>query len=189
MRCCKVAIEAHTYFFWAFLLLVLPVRWVFGFFIAAAVHELCHIGMLHIFRKNPLQLWVSPGGMKMDVPELSPVQEFFCTLAGPIGGLLLLSLGRWYPELALCAGVQSCYNLLPLYPLDGGRILRALANLLIPQYSDAVIFAAEVLVCTGLLVMGLCLKWSFPAIGVIVFLAAKVLSGKIPCKQTFLGVQ
>ena len=125
----------------------------------------------------------------MDVPELSPIQECFCALAGPVGGFLLWPLGRWYPELALCAGIQSCYNLLPVYPFDGGRVLRGLTQILVPQYSDMLCAAAEILVYISLLAAGIWLKWSFLAVCMVVFLALKVRSGKIPCKHTVLGVQ
>ena len=51
-------------------------------------------------------------------------RELLAVLAGPAGSLLLLSLYRVLPRVAVCAAVQGFYNLLPIEPLDGGRALR-----------------------------------------------------------------
>ena len=189
MGSCKVVIDAKVCFFWAFLLLVLPLKWLMGFFLAAVVHELCHYVVLRAFRIPVVGLRIGVSGMKMEIPELSPMQELLCALAGPAGGLLLLLFGKWYPELAVCALIQSCYNLLPIYPLDGGRGVRSLIQMIVPQYAQRIFAGMEILVLAGILLCGMFLKWSSMAIIAAGFLVMKMCSGKIPCKHTYLGVQ
>ena len=55
---------------------------------------------------------------------MEPVQEALSALAGPAGSFLMLLLCRVFPEAALWGTVQGLFNLLPVYPLDGGRVLR-----------------------------------------------------------------
>ena len=189
MRCCKVVIDGKTCILWAFLLLILPLRWMIAFFLASTVHELFHLAVLAIFHKPLLQLRIGPGGMKMEIPQLGYAQELLCAMAGPVGGMFLLFLGKWYPELALCALAQSCYNLIPVYPLDGGRILKCFVNIVVPDFAERICTGVEVLIFLGLLSASILLKWGLMAIFLVLVLVLKTGFGKIPCKPSFLRVQ
>lgn len=189
MESCKVVIDEKACFLWALLLLVLPLPWVTGFFLAAAVHELFHYMVLRIFRIPVLQLWIGVSGVKMDIPALNSTQELFSALAGPVGGLILLCFQRWYPELAVCALIQSCYNLLPIYPLDGGRVVKCLANMWFCPHAERICRGAEITAIAAIVMGALVLKWHILVLGGVCFLVIKIRSGKIPCKQTYLGVQ
>lgn len=106
-------------------LLILPIQWVTAWLAAVAFHELCHYLVLCLCGCRVFSIRLSLSGAAMETESLTRGKSFFCALAGPIGSLLLLLLARWFPRLALCAFFQSAYNLLPIYPLDGGRALRA----------------------------------------------------------------
>lgn len=106
-----------------------PVGCFWPFLLAAAFHELGHITVLCFTGARVQALALSLRGAVIESSPLSYRQELLSALAGPVFGLLLLTVRKVFPWLAFWGTVQSLYNLLPIYPLDGGRILWAvLAN-------------------------------------------------------------
>ena len=125
-------VEPCFWVYFAIMLLVLPFPWVLGFTVAAAVHELGHLGMLRLCGKNILSVRICTFGVVISAEALSKREELLCAAAGPGCGLLLLLLARWFPVVGICALLQSVYNLLPVYPFDGARILDCLFGLFFP---------------------------------------------------------
>ena len=115
----------------ALLLLLLPMQWVFAAILAAAFHELCHWIAVHLCGGSVSFVRMGATGAKMEFTGLTLGKELICALAGPAGSLMLLLFAKCFPRVAVCAGLQGLYNLLPVYPLDGGRILRCGAQLLL----------------------------------------------------------
>ena len=121
-------------------------------------------------------------------------QEFFCALTGPLGGLCLLPFLRWIPRIAICAGVQSLYNLLPVYPLDGGRALRCIVLRYLPADKAAylLIWTSRIFL-SGILLLGLlaAVKYHLGLLPLVVaiILCIRSKNRKIPCKEEQLQVQ
>ena len=65
----------------------------------------------------------------MQLPEMGRWKELICTLTGAAAGLSLLLVARWLPRTAVVALGQSVYNLMPIYPLDGGSALQSLLSM------------------------------------------------------------
>ena len=189
MRSCKVDIDGRACFLWAFMLLLLPLRWMAAFFLASAWHECCHFWMLYFLGVKIDRIQIGMGGVIMGITQLPTGQELLAALAGPLGGFLLLAFYRRYPELALCALVQSVYNLLPVYPLDGGRVARCLCELAFPGHVDPVCWVVEASVLVGIFILGLFVNWGIVSIVTAAVLVCKLLRGKIPCKPCNLRVQ
>lgn len=107
-------------------LLVLPLRWILGAFAAAMVHECCHVAAVLLLGGRITGFKPGCNGAMITADGLSAPKQLICTLAGPLGALSLLLLSPWIPVIATCALLQSIYNLLPVWPLDGGRAWRSI---------------------------------------------------------------
>ncbi len=161
----------------ALALLLFPLKWVLAWMLAAAVHELGHIGAVYLCHGKIHGITLRLGGAKLETDYLSPRQELFCALAGPAAGLSLLLVGRWLPRTALLALAQSAYNLLPLFPLDGGRALRALAK----KYPPKLGLWMERGAVAAMAVLGLWISFSLGPVPLMV-LAVLLLKRNSPCK-------
>lgn len=109
--------------------MLLPIQWVVAVLTAGAVHELGHLAAIWASGGRVWSISILPTGARIETESMEPKTELWCALAGPIAGSLLLLFWRWMPRLAFCALIQTAFNLLPLYPMDGGRALRAVGSL------------------------------------------------------------
>ena len=125
----KINIRSSWYISSTAAILILPLRWILCAIFAAGVHELAHFFVLWFYHVPILQVEISPLGAKIHIPALSPGQEILCAAAGPIASLMLLLLAPIAPMIALFGLVQGIFNLLPIYPMDGGRIFRGILAL------------------------------------------------------------
>lgn len=99
--------------------------------LAALCHELGHYAVLRSRGGWVRAVRISALGAEMQVAgRMSYGGELLAAAAGPAVNLVLAAalglLGRWWEPLYLLAGAQAvlgCFNLLPILPLDGGRML------------------------------------------------------------------
>lgn len=190
----KIKLSSGACILLAAMLILLPLRWVLAAILAAAFHEICHYGAIRILSGKPVSLQFYLTGGKMELPPMGHIKEILCSLAGPAGGLLLLLFARWLPRTAICAVFQSLYNLLPIYPMDGGRVLRRLTQLLLPPpAATAICRIIEISCCSALLLLGLyawlCLHLGLTPLLLSLFLSLRLFFTKMPCKVSSLRVQ
>lgn len=126
----RLFINPISYLFWALLLLTVPIDWLIAAALAALIHELCHIGMILVLGGRITHMTLSPNRAEIHTGPLDETQELICALAGPVGSFSLVMLSRWLPKTAFCGVIQGLFNLLPIYPLDGGRALRCCLTLM-----------------------------------------------------------
>ena len=133
----------------AMMLLILPIKWIFSALVAALIHEAFHAAAILICGGRIDSVAFGSGGAVMETCQMSRGKELLCSLAGPVGGLIMILFARWLPRVAVCAAFQSFYNLLPVYPLDGGRALRCGAEILFPKRANRICVIMEFLTLAG----------------------------------------
>ena len=104
--------------------LLLPLRVLLGIVLAAAVHELGHLTAMYFLGVPVLGIVFLPSGARIEAGPMEPGVEVICALAGPVAGAVTIFAWKWFPELAEAGLVQTVFNRIPVYPLDGGRVAR-----------------------------------------------------------------
>lgn len=192
MKSCRLTILPGFYIFFAFGILLIPLRWFIAWLVAAFVHELFHILALQIFGGHVKEIKIGMAGAIINADSLSCLRTSLCALAGPLGGFLLLACLRTAPRLALCGVIQSLYNLLPVYPLDGEKTLRGVVE----RFSTEKV-AKKVITVTENVVLFLLVSSSlygafalqlglYPLVAVMMLM---IKNKKIPCKPCRSRVQ
>ena len=129
-----------------------PEYWIMGLaaatllFVSVLVHELAHsfVALRHGVEVVSIRLFIFGGVAQIASEPKSGRHEFLIALAGPVasmilacffGGIYYLFSLLWSPSsalgviagcLALANAGLALFNLIPGFPLDGGRILRAI---------------------------------------------------------------
>lgn len=187
-----MAVSPFVCLFGALLLLTLPLPWLAAAVTAACVHELGHLLALRLLGAGHSEIRVGCTGAKIHAAFSEPWRELVCAAAGPAGGLLLLLVARWFPRIAVCGLAQSVYNLLPIYPLDGGRMLHSALEEWFPAKAEKITRVTgrgtAWLLLTGAVTALLCHQT-----GIGLLLGATAVRsgafGKIPCKRWGKAVQ
>lgn len=140
--------------FLAILIAALPLPWIFASICAAIVHEAGHYIAILLLTGERTQLFIQLFHSRLRMPDSSCKNELICAMSGPAAGIMLLLLQPVFPKLAFCALVQSAFNLLPIYPLDGGRTLQCLLAMICKPDRAAQIYAIIANLCRFLVVIG-----------------------------------
>ena len=190
----SVTIAPNTCIYAAIILLAVPFRWCLAWVISVACHEFFHCLALMLCGKPIESIAVNAHGAQIQTTALSPVETVICALAGPFGGFLLMLVCHKIPQVALCAFCQTAFNLLPLYPLDGGRAVEGLMALMLPErWIRLVMNILESLVFITLFVISilsvLLWKLGIAPLLVTVLLLIRRKNRKIPCKWRLCKVQ
>ncbi|MBW2254747.1 MAG: M50 family metallopeptidase [Deltaproteobacteria bacterium] len=151
---------------------------VVALFASVVLHELGHALAARNYgiRTAHITLYPFGGIAAITRAPATPFQELFIALAGPAVNLFLATLffslwtvsGAWL-ALAIAALnlIMGVFNLFPAYPMDGGRVLRAL---LVDRYGW--VGASRIAMRVGRI-----FAWLFIGVGLVGFVPSLVLVG------------
>lgn len=157
---------------------------VVGVFFMVLLHECGHCLAAQYYKMTVKDITLLPfgGAARIQVPW-EPIPELVVAIAGPavnvllIGPLYLAAQFHWFfASMFVYNLVLLIFNLIPAFPMDGGRVLRSTLNLLWDDHYRATLWSTRIgqgfaifFVVFGLWNANL----SLPLIGVFIFLAAQ----------------
>lgn len=144
-----------------------------AFFAALVLHELAHsvVARAMGMKISRITLFLFGGASQMDEEPSTPGQEFLMAVAGPASSLVIAGV-CWITATGFTlAGVTAAatvpleyltfinlmlavFNLLPGFPLDGGRVLRAIIWAITKDFLRATKWASRVGQGLGVLLVG-----------------------------------
>lgn len=147
-----------------------------GLFLCVVLHEFGHalVAVRHGVRVHRILLLPFGGMAQMDHVPANPREELAITLAGPavnfgIFGVFVLAMGfdwSWFRDgfptsfrglleaLAAVNLLMGAFNLLPIFPMDGGRVVRAVLALRYSHFHStrAAVYLGRALATAGVVV-------------------------------------
>lgn len=144
-----------------------------GYFIETAtlfgivlIHELGHVAAARSFgwRIREVHLLPFGGVASMEEPGGVPaVQELVVALAGPLQNVWMMAVGSfltavglfsepWGPYFVQANLLIALFNLLPVLPLDGGKVMQVLVGLWLPYQRTIQVTAGVSLLLSALLI-------------------------------------
>lgn len=136
-------------------------------FAVVFVHELGHVAAARMFGVPVISVQMLPfGGVAVieDSGQLTPGREIVIALAGPLQNLLLIACSwvihtaGWWDGPFLyyfieCNILIALFNLLPVLPLDGGKVWMALCSIVFP-YHLTLIWTYRISILFSVLIVG-----------------------------------
>ena len=157
---------------------LLALFWLLGFIVSVVLHELAHAlaaKRVSVHVKN-IVIWLLGGLTNLDREPEKPFHRLLVSAAGPIVTLLLSVLffilyffaplnlsffwysiySRLFISLAAINAVLFIFNILPVYPLDGGNIFHALAELVFgKKHANLITMVVSIPVLLGMIWFGI----------------------------------
>jgi Zn-dependent protease/CBS domain-containing protein len=185
-------------------------------FVFVVFHELAHSVVARRYKIKVRKIVLYPIGGVSEIEEIpeNPSLEWRMAIAGPltsfiIGGVLLLlnevitpsvpitaistsmsTAGSLTLDLAVLNLVLGAFNLIPAFPMDGGRVFRAfLAERM--KYSDATRYAAFIGRLFGIVMVaaGIFFNFWFILVGVFIYIGASEETEQTIVSTTIAGVR
>lgn len=143
---------------------LLPLRWCARLALTVTVHELGHVAALILCGAQVCGLRMEGCGLVLRcTPPEGALRTVTAALAGPAAGagLFCILRGLGYTACAELSLLFSCVNLLPVLPLDGGRILLGLMTMLLgARTGERIAYRISIAITVLLLIAGTVLAFN-----------------------------
>jgi Zn-dependent protease/CBS domain-containing protein len=191
---------------------LLSALFICAIFVCVVIHEVGHSLIARRFGKEPRSITLLPIGGMAEVEEMpkKPMQEIAIALVGPFiniviaaalygatAGRVEVGLPALYPEsteafIGGLIGVNimlAVFNMLPAFPMDGGRVLRGLLAMKM-EYVKATTWASNVgqAIATFFVFFGLFSNWWLAIIGIFLYLGAGAEKQQVVFQSMLAGV-
>lgn len=131
----KVKINLQIFAFAIIFYLTKQIRIYTILMLFAFIHELGHLIAGIILGLKVKNINIMPFGVSINFEDYSNkyvIKKIIIAIAGPLINLILVILGicnEWEEDIIYSNVLIGMFNLIPLYPLDGGRILKYIVQL------------------------------------------------------------
>ena len=181
----NISILKHIYLdkFFLFFLLIIIITGNFNYFIPyfllLFIHELGHAitGIILGFKLEKIVFYPLGGITIFNLPlNTLIIKELFILIMGPIMQIFgYLILKNYYPFITTYHYTLLIFNLLPIYPLDGGRILNLLLNYYYSYLNSyKVIYIISIIGLLTLLIYNFC-NFNLNLLSMIMLLLFKII--------------
>jgi Zn-dependent protease len=156
--------------------------------ISIIAHELSHSMVLnrYNFKVRSITLFIFGGIADAELTPTQPKQEFFVAIAGPATSILLGSIflvcsfftpfvaSLFLQTIAFYNFIMAAFNFLPMFPMDGGRILRSACVYFTDEYKGTKIACRlSQICCLGMAIFGiLSLQIFFIFVAILIYMGA-----------------
>ncbi len=162
---CVRKLTVHPFFFFclAWIVFTESSLALFGIIVSVFLHECGHIFVYSCAHVVIDEIHLQPFGVRITVRNealIRPCTQLICALAGPFVNfvcvLIIWSISKnthlpdWALVFCLSNLFLGVFNLLPIMPLDGSRILSVIISAVFPEYISQIICA-----CVSIIV-GIC---------------------------------
>ena len=155
-----------------------------AFLLLSLLHELGHLATICLLGIRVRQIRVGAMGTVISTAPMPLGVEAVCALAGPLVNLFCFWVLRpVYLDAALISLLLACYNLLPVYPLDGGRALRAVLQLCLPL--NAAEGMEKAMMLLTLVAVFLSTVHFYPEFGILPLMICAVLLGRLMMERNY----
>ena len=136
----RIKINLQIFIFMAVFILTKQIEIYAYLMIFALIHELGHLFMGVLLGLKPTTLKIMPFGICIvferyeDIARIH-VKKLLVAIAGPFVNLIIATIGiiiNMNLNIIYSNILIAIFNFLPIYPLDGGRILKEILNLKYP---------------------------------------------------------
>ncbi|MGN1301180.1 MAG: M50 family metallopeptidase [Clostridia bacterium] len=144
----QISINIEIFLFIIIFILTKQIQIYVIFILFTLIHEITHAITGIILGLKIKKFAIMPFGFKITFEENKekrkmPIKKFIIALAGPLINLILMVFAiilKLHTNIIYANLIIAVFNLIPIYPLDGGRILKSILSIkLVPKRTNYII--------------------------------------------------